>query len=672
MKLKSFRIRKFKNIIDSGTVDVGNLTVLVGKNEAGKTSLLRALHKFNPFEPEPYSMEREWPRGHRRERSDAQVVCEARFELDDKELEDLRAISDGAITNREVTVSKDYGGRFEVTFPDGPFPDKVHPNEIDAACSNLPLPEEAVGAAFIKVANRCRDEAIRLAHEGRFTELGTLAQTHTEALRSAMTEGNAQPQHNHENNFIKAYARELTNIGQRLSEAPSMQKEAHEYVVKRLPTFIYMDEYRAFRGTALLDQVKQRVDAKKATEDDKSLLMIMKLAELNLDEEVKKANAQDREQRQYDLDDAGASLTKEIENRWRQRRYTVQFRADGHQFFTMVEDETRSGLIRLEERSKGFQWFFSFDLMFMHESQGTFEGCVLLLDEPGLHLHPDAQRDLLLRLEAYAEKNTLIYSTHLPFMLDLRHPERIKVISETKDGAVVTDDLSSSQPEAKLTLQAALGMSGRTSYLVAQRNLVVEGVDDFWIVTALSNLLIRSGKEGLPDDVHVTAAGGAPEAAYIAALMIGQQLDVVVLLDSDVAGEQAAEKLIKNWLTRYKSATASVLMIGEAVKSGRKSFAIEDIFSDNFYLDVVQKVYGKQLAAAGIQQLNAPGDDMIVKRVDRAFEAAGLRFNKGSVAKRIRSMLTQMKTADDLPKETLERAETLLAAIRAGLPSAPS
>jgi recombinational DNA repair ATPase RecF len=76
LKLIAFRIRMYKNIADSGRVEVENLTVIVGKNEAGKTSLLRALHKFKPFKPDPYSIEREWPRGNRRSRTDTQVVCE--------------------------------------------------------------------------------------------------------------------------------------------------------------------------------------------------------------------------------------------------------------------------------------------------------------------------------------------------------------------------------------------------------------------------------------------------------------------------------------------------------------------------------------------------------------------------------------------------------------------
>ena len=125
-----------------------------------------------------------------------------------------------------------------------------------------------------------------------------------------------------------------------------------------------MDDYRAFTGTAqLLDHVLQRKP--QPTEEDKTLLMIMELSGLNVDEEVKKGNQPDREQRQYDLDDAGVTVTNEIEGRWKQRKYEVRFGADGPQFFTFVKDQQDRALIRLEERSKGFQWFFSFDLLFM-------------------------------------------------------------------------------------------------------------------------------------------------------------------------------------------------------------------------------------------------------------------------------------------------------------------
>jgi hypothetical protein len=90
-------------------------------------------------------------------------------------------------------------------------------------------------------------------------------------------------------------------------------------------------------------------------------------------------------------------------------------------------------------------------------------------------------------------------------------------------------------------------VSGSTSYLIAKRNLVVEGVDDYWILTELSNLLKRSGKSGLSDDVLITPAGGASEAAYITTFMIGQNLGVVVLLDSDAAGESAPSGVVHKY-----------------------------------------------------------------------------------------------------------------------------
>jgi hypothetical protein len=251
-------------------------------------------------------------------------------------------------------------------------------------------------------------------------------------------------------------------------------------------------------------------------------------------------------------------------------------------------------------------------------------------------------------------------------MLDLREPSRIRIISNREDGtAFVTDDITLSKPDEKLTLQAALGMKGRQSYLVAQKNLVVEGVDDFIIITELSNLLLRSGIDGLPEDVYVTAAGGASEAVYIATFMIGQELEVVALFDSDAPGRTAEVKLTKKWLTRYKNAKASTVMLGKAVgQSADSDFAIEDMFPEDFYLEKVMEVYGNQLKTHGIKRLKLKGSGLLCDRVNRAMEESGIdKFNKGSVAKRIKTALVQMKSAEELPDGTKEKAANLIKSI---------
>lgn len=660
MKLTTFTVRMYKGVIDSGPIAVEPLTVIVGKNESGKTTLLKALHKLNPATPEPYTIETEWPRGHRRERRKDHTVCSATFLLDENEIAELGKLTDRQDPFSTVEVSRNYEGQIEVTFPSDLFPEKLHPNDVDRQCEKLPQLTPAVGAAYLEQASKCRAEAIRAAHEGRFSELKTLQAQHASALTPTPgpdAEKVAQQQ------YHAAYMSGLQQLAQQLSSIPSIRQQAHEFVVQRLPKFIYMSDYRTFRGKALLDQVKQRRDKKRLETDDETFLMILTLSGLDLDELVAKGNTSDRDHRQFDIDDGGKTLTRTFKDRLKQREYQVEFRADGQEFYTMVTDNQNGSLIKLEERSKGFQWFFSFDLLFMHESGGTFENCVLLLDEPGLHLHPGAQKDLLARLDEYARGNTLIYSTHLPFMLDLRHPERMRVINDSAEGTTITDDLTQAKPEGKLTLEAALGMSGSQSYLVAHRNIVVEGADDYMLITELSNLLIRSGEEGLPEDVLITASGGASEAAYIGTFMIGQQLNVAVLLDSDRAGEIARDKLVKKWLTRYKGTPSQVLRLNEAVGAEATDFSIEDLFTDDFYLRYVQQAYG----CSGLELV---GTGQLCKRVEKALAKHNIKFNKGAVAKLIRGDLRRMKDVAELPSQTKAYATRLMKSLVAALPSA--
>ena len=56
---KEFKIQNYRNIGDSGWIPLETVTALVGRNESGKTALLKALHKFNPATPQPYVPQRE-------------------------------------------------------------------------------------------------------------------------------------------------------------------------------------------------------------------------------------------------------------------------------------------------------------------------------------------------------------------------------------------------------------------------------------------------------------------------------------------------------------------------------------------------------------------------------------------------------------------------------------
>ena len=677
MQLKSFRVRKFRNIEDSGEVELLDaLTCVVGKNQAGKSALLRALHKFNPHRPAPYDMRREWPRGQRTDRNEKQVVCEVHFVLSPEEVETLTKIAGRELSSAEVVVNKDYAGNFEIQFPKDQtfFPNALHPNSIDSICQNLLGPTEEVGDNFLTVAKQCVQETTQCAREGRFEKLASIRDQHVAALRDQFTEGNPEPQYSNEDQFIADYTAKLTEIETTLEEELTQcQKKVHASIISKLPTFIYMDDYKTFRGRADLVGLKERQDNKKLrlSEEDETFLMILQLAGLDLDDLIKQGQSKDQDiihDRQIDLQDAGTTLTNVVAGRWGQNEYQVQFRVDGQVFFTEIEETNKSiGMIPLEEQSKGFQWFFSFDLHFMHDSEGTFEDCVLLLDEPGLHLHPGGQADLLERLDAYAQKNTLIYTTHLPFLIDLREPERIKVINQTESGAVVSDDLGGTQADERLTLQAALGMRAKQSYLVSEHNLLVEGVHDYWIVAALSNIFEREGRTCLSADVLITAAGGAPEIVPTATFMIGQDLNIVALFDSDSAGKEAEEKLRKKWITRYKDARAVTLLLGDALGMSGKEATIEDLFEDAYYIEKVCESHELKLKSRGFatDAIALSGSGPILPRLRQCFDEIKVDFNKGSVGKLIRRDLIRCQSVDKLPPGVAKKGEALLTAVSA-------
>ena len=97
--------------------------------------------------------------------------------------------------------------------------------------------------------------------------------------------------------------------------------------------------------------------------------------------------------------------------------------------------------MNLDERSRGFRWFFSFYIVFAADTQGgDAEGAILLLDEPGLFLHALSQADLLRHFDNDF-KNQIVYTTHSPFMVPTHAIERVRTANIAQDaGTTVSND----------------------------------------------------------------------------------------------------------------------------------------------------------------------------------------------------------------------------------------
>ncbi len=62
MKLTKVRVQNYRSVEDSGEFEIGDLTCLVGKNEAGKTALLSAMRGLKPSQPFEFDEVIDYPR----------------------------------------------------------------------------------------------------------------------------------------------------------------------------------------------------------------------------------------------------------------------------------------------------------------------------------------------------------------------------------------------------------------------------------------------------------------------------------------------------------------------------------------------------------------------------------------------------------------------------------
>jgi hypothetical protein len=93
-----------------------------------------------------------------------------------------------------------------------------------------------------------------------------------------------------------------------------------------------------------------------------------------------------------------------------------------------------------------------------------------------------------------------------------------------------------------LPLQEALGYDLAQSLFSQTKNLVLEGLTDYWYVEAVAQLLRAAGAADLDEKIALVFANSAGKVVYYATILHAHKLKVAALLDSDAAGDQAAQQ----------------------------------------------------------------------------------------------------------------------------------
>jgi AAA ATPase domain len=619
-----FRVQNFRSVEDSGWVDVDRVTALIGTNESGKTNLVVPLWKLKPAKNGEIDPLADFPRKRYNEIRTMEkkpIFIRAEFRLSAVLAQQVANLLRVDVSNvQRAIVSRDLGGQYYAEFPDANVAREIEASRIvelfagartaiaDAELANKS--EETLREAMIEAL---ADAQKQVNEAGETLDEDVLEQV-KETLGAVDVSKPSK-----RSTIVPRYGQVTDSIDEELDRInePSSEdaQKARSLVASSLPSFVYYSNYGNLDSEIYLphviDNLKRKGLGAKEEAKARTLKVLFEFVKLKAEEilelgkdavsapnqtlttEEIELSAQKKKERSVLLHSASTDLTAKFRDWWKQGDYRFRFEADGDHFRIWVVDDKRPEDIELEGRSTGLQWFLSFFLVFLVESQDSHRGAILLLDEPGLSLHPLAQRDLSAFFEGLSATNQLVYTTHSPFLVDSDHLDRVKaVFIDDKGLTQVSANLRAgeknpAQTKSIYAVHAALGLSVSDPLLQGCQPVIVEGPSDQYYFSAMKNYLIGRGMLAPPRELMFVPGGGVRGISAVVSIVAAKDEELpYVVVDSDSSGLDLAKKLMSG---TYQSSAKRLLMVGDLIDMG--SAEVEDLMS----VELIAKIASRNL-----------------------------------------------------------------------------
>ncbi|RLG24459.1 hypothetical protein DRN85_07645 [Methanosarcinales archaeon] len=551
MRIKSFQIKNYRSIKNSGVCYLSgdNITILAGKNESGKTTILEALEDFNTGK----NIREEAKPLHNQEATPEIAVT---FEVDKAELDNL--------FNKigvEHSVTKDTS--IEII--------KKYPNEYSVSQETINLLAREDERKEKKKAIKDIYKQIKDIHSDYSQIGGTLPELSFENVTNLKNLLNRFKNQITPNLHIISDEKDKISISENLqgiinilTEMETLELLNDEFIkqIKQLiPNFVLFSSFD--------DIFPSEIPLANASNNEfiKDLAII---SNLNLDM-IRSGSPADRAGHKEQLN---IKLKEDYEKFWTQDLTKVNIDWDSEKLYFFIKESGK--FFPPGMRSKGRQWHLAFYIRISARSKEDVSN-IILIDEPGLFLHAKAQKDILTKLQDSANDAPVIFSTHSPYLIETNKLSRVRLISRPEeDGTIVSNKIHKSADKETLTpIITAIGLDLSIGLDVAKdNNILVEGISDYYHLSAFKELLNFEFKK----DVHFIPSAGADKIALLVSLMIGWGLNYCVVLDNDRQGREADTKLSKD----FGHDDIKIILVSET-----EDEEIEDLFERDDFIKYI-------------------------------------------------------------------------------------
>jgi hypothetical protein len=182
-------------------------------------------------------------------------------------------------------------------------------------------------------------------------------------------------------------------------------------------------------------------------------------------------------------------------------------------------------------------------------------------------------------------------------MIPTNSLDRVRTVLETDKGSSISDSLQQKDPNTLFPLQASLGYDIAQNLFINNKNLLVEGVSDLIILTAISEILETKNRESLNSNITIVPTGGLEKVATFISLLRGSELDIVCLLDSytDPKGKAKMDTMIREKIIQEKK----ILFYDQFLNDYDKA-DLEDVFTKEDYLKLFNLAFGKKVVTSDL------------------------------------------------------------------------
>ena len=604
MRLDTVEIQRFRNFVEPQEFVIeDDVTCLIGKNESGKTTVLKALHRLNPANGYSHSFDltTEYPRAllseHRKGRklSEGEPV-RATFSLSE---DDCSALADHFSAKppigSKVRAGRSYDGNLSIKVE---CAISIIASAAGGDVSAQPVDIEVVakGQSLADCVTECKRLSGELKASG-------------EAARA---------------DAVSKLDRQLVKYSYLAED--DMTDDQYDALCGLLPRFFYFSEYDILPGSVDLSKLAAKIEQGEPRLKSSDGAVVALLAYAN--EAPRDFLDEDYNSRKAELQAAASSLTRKVFKYWRQNpdlqvvldtdMPIVDHDAQGHEIRHRtlkieLRDNRHGGVeTNFDTRSSGFQWFFSF-LAAFSQYQDSADRVIVLLDEPATSLHGEAQKDFVKFIyEELGASQQVLYTTHSQHMVDPTKYEKIRAVTDlaTREdperGVVVKPLMLSADRETLLPVEAALGYSvSQHLFLGSGQHLAVEGSSDFIYLQRVSEHLTSQGKTGLDPRLSIIPVGGSENMPAFVALL-GRRLHVTALLDGAQVSRTKSRVLAA---ASNNGVPESHIVVCAQVQGIPNTADIEDLFVESDYL----RLYSWAFEPLSPTELSGTGEPILRK-----------------------------------------------------------